>query len=369
MTTTGGFGGYADWADYLARRPRIPGPFGELFGVPQPGIAQPHLDGVWGADGVTTSLLSWEAGFGPRQHAYLLHPAGADPATLPGVLALHSHGGITCVGAARMVGTAEVPAHVRAYRRDLEGDVCVADDLAREGFTVLVPDAFGWGSRRFDLGVDDPVAYDAAARAHEHHVAKACALLDTSWAGMVAHDDLLALEVLAGRCAPGPIGVLGFSGGGGRAAILAALDHRLGSIVVIAMMTTLASLFPDHVDHSWLLHTRGLAAGPDLPGLLTSRGDAAVLVGYGGQDSLFPPSGVKAADALLRQAFAHASGSYTNVTVEAGHVFTPALQQRARQHLRTTLGSPARPQEPTSREPNHAISVVCPAPPMRKVLT
>ena len=114
MTTTGGFGGYADWADYLARRPRIPGPFGELFGVPQPGIAQPHLDGVWGADGVTTSLLSWEAGFGPRQHAYLLHPAGADPATLPGVLALHSHGGITCVGAARMVGTAEVPAHVRA---------------------------------------------------------------------------------------------------------------------------------------------------------------------------------------------------------------------------------------------------------------
>lgn len=43
-------------------------------------------------------------------------------------------------------------------------------------------------------------------------MAKACALLDTSWAGMVAHDDLLALEVLAGRCAPGPIGVLGFSG-------------------------------------------------------------------------------------------------------------------------------------------------------------
>lgn len=48
------------------------------------------------------------------------------------------------------------------------------------------------------------------------------------------------------------------------------------------MMTTLASLFPDHVDAPGCC-TRGLAAGPDLPGLLTSRGDAAVLAGYGGQ--------------------------------------------------------------------------------------
>ena len=39
-------------------------------------------------------------------------------------------------------------------------------------------------------------AYDAAAGLHEDTLAKAAGLLGTSFAGMVAHDDLAALEVL-----------------------------------------------------------------------------------------------------------------------------------------------------------------------------
>ncbi|QIK71077.1 hypothetical protein G7070_00735 [Propioniciclava coleopterorum] len=347
MSEHGAFGGYADWPEYVSGRPRVAGRLGALLGVPRPGTPAPVAEGTWDADGVTTTRLTWDAGFGPRQSAFLLHPSDADPATLPGVLALHSHGGIKSVGAARMVDVPGLPQHVLAYRRDAEGGACVANDLARDGLTVLAPDAFCWGSRRFDLGITDAAAYDAAAGDHEHLVAKACSLLDTTLAGMVAHDDLLALDVLAASCAPGSLGVLGFSGGGGRAAALTALDDRIGTVVVVGMMTTMAALWPDHVGHSWLLHARGV----DLPGLLTSRPDADVLVGYGRRDHLFSPAGMAAADALLAEAFAAGPGRYTGVFVDAGHAFTPELQDAARAHLRARAALTA-----TTATPSRKVS-------------
>ncbi len=337
MSVPEAFGGYADWPEYLSGRPWVAGRLGALLGVRRPATPAPVAGESWDADGVRTTHLTWDAGFGPRQGAYLLHPGDADPAALPGVVALHSHGGIKSVGALRMVDAPGVPEHVLAYRREYEAGASVATDLARAGFTVLAPDAFLWGSRRFELGTDEPEAYDARAREHEHLVAKACSVLDTTVAGMVAHDDLLALDVLSRTCAPGPVGVLGFSGGGGRAVALTALDERVGSAVVVGMMTSNGALFPDHVDHSWLLHARGA----ELPVLLGSRADAEVLVGYGRHDHLFPAAGMSAADAYLRAAFAAGPGHYSGVFVDAGHEFTAELQERARAHLLATLGRPA----------------------------
>lgn len=330
-------GGYDDWADHMARTPRVPGRLGELLGIPVPQLGGVREGGGWVRDGVLTTRLRWSMGFGPDNAGWLLHPADVDPARLPGVLALPSHGGIWCLGAERMVDVPGVPAHVLAYRDAFEDGRAVAGDLARSGLTVLVPDAFTFGARRFDLGADDPVTYDALAAAHEHLVAKACALLDTSLAGMVASDDLGSLAVLRERCAPGGVGVLGFSGGGGRALVLAALDAGVRSLAVVAMMCTLRSLYPDHVDHSWLLHTRGLAAGPDLPGLAASDTTRDVFVGYCTRDELFPVAGMRDADARLAAAYAGASGRYTAVWADAAHVFTHDLQRHAIDHLATTL--------------------------------
>lgn len=335
--TRAAFGGYGDWPAFMAETPRVPGRLGELFGVPEPGPVDVRERVVHEGGGVCAVRLRWSPGFGPDAAAWLLHPRGVDPATLPGVLALHSHGGITCVGAERMVDVPGLPAHVVEYRCRCEDGAAAASDLARAGFTVLAPDAFGSGSRRFDLGAPTALAHDEASREHEHLVAKACALLDTSWAGMVAHGDLIALGVLQARCAPGGVGAWGFSGGGGRAALVAALDTRVRAVVVVAMMCTMASLFPDHLAHSWLLHTRGLASGPDLPGLLAARADAHAMVGYAGDDPLFPRAGMRAADELLARAFAGCPGSYTPVWVNGPHVFTRELQRHAREHLTAAL--------------------------------
>ena len=337
MSTAGAFGGYDDWADHLARTPRVPGRVGDLLGVPVPTTGPVREGAGWVRDGVLTTRLRWSVGFGPDNAGWLLHPADTDPARLPGVLALPSHGGVKSLGAERMVDVPGVPAHVLAYRDRYEGGRAVANDLARGGLTVLVPDAFTFGARRFDLGAEHPATYDALAVAHEELVAKACALLDTTLAGMVAHDDLASLDVLRRRCAPGPVGALGFSGGGGRALVLAALDPGLRSLAVVAMMCTLRSLFPDHVGHSWLLHTRGLAAGPDLPGLAAFDTTREVFVGYCTRDELFPRAGMEDADAHLAAVFAGEPGRYTALWEDAPHAFTPALQAAAIDHLTTSL--------------------------------
>ena len=118
------------------------------------------------------------------------------------------------------------------------GGRAFANELARQGFAVLVHDTFLWGSRRFEfeemaqtapppqaawpttgavtgLGDDNVRAraesietYNKVAAAHEHVVAKYCTLLGTSLAGVVAFEDRVALQYLKGHA-----GVIGESVG------------------------------------------------------------------------------------------------------------------------------------------------------------
>lgn len=112
------------------------------------------------------------------------------------------------------------------------------------GFTVLVPNVFLGGSRRNDIdtmpsgpppaeGAGDPTGirgYNRLAARHEHVVAKYCTLLGASMAGIVAYEDRIAAAYLATRpeVRPGPLGCVGLSGGGCRAALLRSPDSANG---------------------------------------------------------------------------------------------------------------------------------------------
>ena len=347
---TNEIGGYADWPRFVRERPLLGGDdwanrAAVLLGVPEPlRPPEPRVVGSWsvvaGGVRVRTTELAWQVGFGPDLHAYLLHPDGTDPAVLPGLLALHSHGGIKSVGAARMIS----PPADRTATDDSAAGAHFATRAAARGWTVLAPDAFSWGSRRF---VFDPVPdklapyadlleragepaatrYDSLAAIHEHLLAKFAGVLGTSFAGMVAHDDLSALAVLRGLC-DGPLAVAGFSGGGGRAISVSALAG-VERVAVVAMMATFDSLIPDHVaTHSWLLNTPGLARAVELPVLAANRTDQRLLVVYGERDPLFPLAGMQAAHRELTRLFQGASGSYRGLFLDAGHEFEPPAQDR-----------------------------------------
>jgi dienelactone hydrolase len=362
--------GYEDWPTYVRTRPgysahsRAARDLGSALGVPE---VQPALDVVidWEEthDGVTTSQLSWQLGYGPRTSAWLIRPADAD-GPLPGVLALHCHGGNKFGGADRLVELpAEHPSAVLARAELYEGRA-IATDLARRGFIVLAHDSFAWGSRRFALAAppwrtadalqarhaqwraagvvpSDAELYNAAAAIHEDTIAKAAGLLGTSLAGMVAHDDLAAPEVVAGipGVDAGRLGCIGFSSGGGRSLLLAALSPGIRGYVVTCMMTTFESLLPGYLDaHSWLLQSPGLWKLGDWPELTAVSTADRFLVQYALGDELFPEEGMRAAHSMLRQL--HAAEKYAGEFWTGKHIFTAAMQAQATGFLQEILPAP-----------------------------
>jgi dienelactone hydrolase len=359
--------GYGDWPAYVQRHSRYGAAtpaaqeLADALGVP--GAQQrPEVTVHWqeSYDGVTTTQLSWQLGFGPRTTGWLMRPAGV-PGPLPGVLALHCHGGNKFGGADRLVELPESHPSAENARAGHYDGRALATEVARRGFAVLAHDTFAWGSRRFELSVppwrtasalearqaqwrEDGVVpseadeYNAAASFHEETVAKAAGLLGTSLAGMVAHDDLAALEILAGLpdVDQDRLGCIGFSGGGGRSLALSALSPRIRSYVVTCMMTTFQSLLPAHLDaHSWLLQTPGLWRLGDWPELTARSRASHFLVQFALADELFPEAGMR--DAHRKLETLHRPGSYTGSFWPGGHVFTSEMQTEALDFLATTL--------------------------------
>src|SRR5262249_3522166 len=110
-----------------------------------------RADARWSRDGVDGEEVSWSVGYGPRTRARFLRPAGvAQP--LPGVLALHGHDGYKYHGLEKVSdGPSGTLPEVAPLRRGMYEGRAFANGLARQGFAVLVPDVFLWGSRRFEV--------------------------------------------------------------------------------------------------------------------------------------------------------------------------------------------------------------------------
>jgi dienelactone hydrolase len=304
-------------------------------------------------DGVTIRRLRWSVGYGPDTGAWLLRPEGVR-GPLPGVLGMHCHGGVRSVGAEQLVDLGIHSSPRAVWLRDqLYSGRAPANDLARRGHAVLVHDTFSWGSRRFDLSQPTPrlaallaaqnalwqqqgvcptedERFDLVSALHEETVAKAAGALGQTFAGAVLADDLVALEVLADHDGTDPahLATFGFSGGGGRSLLLAALDDRIRACVVSCMMATFDSLIPAELDtHSWLLLVPGLWSLFDWPDL-TAIGRARFLVQYRTDDELFPLAGMHAAHQQLRALHAGTT-RYRGSFRPGGHSFDVAMQEEA----------------------------------------
>ncbi|PRY10539.1 acetylesterase [Kineococcus rhizosphaerae] len=372
------FGADAPDAATVRRRLRA------AIGVPlRPSVSEADVvvHDEWSRDGLDGAELSWDAGFGSRVAGRVLRPAGqAGP--LPGALFLHCHGGVKSFGLDKLAdGPEGRPAHplLTGVRETLYGGRAPAEDLARRGHHVLVHDGFGWGSRRAPLDVlpprstaaaefelaartargeefDEAEEYDVRAGAAEDAVAKALGVLGTSWAGVLAREDLLALSVLAADpgVEPGGVALLGLSGGGARAAITAALARdeadlagAVRGVVVSAMVSALAQTLPHHLHaHTWALMTPGLGTVADWPQVVGSIAPTPLLVQFAARDALFPAEGIAPARRLLNACYADAPEALRASVHEAPHRFDPPMQAEAFDWL--TRLRPAAPGAPSS---------------------
>jgi dienelactone hydrolase len=321
---------------------------------------------TWEKDGVAGAALSWSVGYGPRTAAWLLRPAGVSQ-PLPGVLALHDHGGFKWKGKEKIAaGPDAVEDYLQHYQACYYGQRAWANALAREGFTVLVPDTFLWGSRKFPLAelktavnLEIPASwiersqraepaprevaeYNLLAGHHEHIVEKYLNLLGVSLAGVVAHEDRIALNVLKARAdvLPGQTACIGLSGGGNRAALLRATAQGLKAAVIVGLMSTYAGLLDHNVaTHTWMFFPPQWARYGEWPDLVACQAPAPLLVQYDNEDELFTPAGMHAADARLQQLYTLAGdpAAYTGQFYPGPHKFDLAMQIAAFAWLKEQL--------------------------------
>jgi dienelactone hydrolase len=324
-----------------------------------------RVEQTWERDGLSGERITWSVGYGPRAEAFLLKPAEAT-LPLPGIVALHDHYGFKYYGKEKIAdgpdepGAALVKVHCELY----EGRA-FANALAKEGFVVLIHDTFLWGSRKFpledipqgirdqtqiivnanpDMAADDEIGfYNQATGFHEHLVSKYCNLLGTSMAGVVSHEDRIAVNYLLSRpeVLSGEVGCIGLSGGGNRAALLQATHDGIRAAVIVGMMSTYDGLLDHNVfTHTWMFFPFQWARYGDWPDLAACRAPSPLLVQYDLDDTLFTPEGMHAADtrlALHYQSVGHPE-SYTGQFYPGPHKLDLEMQAAAFTWLKEHLG-------------------------------
>src|SRR5690606_5349848 len=186
--------------------------------------------------------------------------------------------------------------------------------------------------------------YDVHAAAHEDAMAKLLGVLGTSWGGVVAREDLVAVDVLAGLdgVAPGGVAVMGLSGGGARAATVSALaaPGRIRATVVATMMSTIGHVLDGYLHkHTWVMMNPGLAHVADWPDVAASVRPKQLVVGHGLADALFAEEGMRAAHERIAHLYAEAGApdAYRAVLADLPHCLAGEIRDGAFAWLDETM--------------------------------
>jgi dienelactone hydrolase len=323
----------------------------ELIGSPQieKKVRVSRLD-HYQFDDLEIEELTWKLPYGPPTKAVFMKPIDAK-GPLPGILALHDHGGIKYFGKSKIIHTSE-PLHpfVQNHQDTYYGGVAWANEIARRGYGVLVHDVFPFESRKilpselpahvvhrmmtppldvrevdpedlrpeqntseFDVSegetVDDIKRYNAFGEQHEHIIARSLFCAGLTWPGMFLAEDTFALDQLCARpeIDASCIGCCGLSGGGLRTNYLSGIDERIKCSVTVGFMTTWAD-FTLNVSytHTWMVYIPLVARYMDYPEILALRAPLPSLVLVTEKDPLYTLSEVKKAVSLLEKTYTKA---------------------------------------------------------------
>lgn len=273
-------------------------------------------------DGYTRALLKYDIAPGRSCEAFLLIPDNL-AAPVPGILALHDHGGFYYYGKEKIVQTENpLPCLQEHIKASYEGRT-YADELAKMGFVVLAPDAFYFGSQRLNVGElsnqytgeltnlepgsDEYIRkFNIICGKQEELVAKSIFLSGSNWTGIMMHSERVALTYLCSRpeVAGRKIGCIGLSIGGFRSAFLFGLDPRIDAGVDVGWMTTFQDILGNYLwCHTWMIYVPNLSNYFDLPDVAALNAPKPFMVINCSRDELFPMNGMRAAEAKLKKIY------------------------------------------------------------------
>lgn len=364
------------WTDIGAWRKRGRQKLNEL-------IAMPHLDRrpavkvvrTYEYDGLYMEDLRWQFPYGPPTEAVFMKPAGSE-GQLPGILALHDHGGVKYFGKRKIIRTSKkLHPFIRDHQREYYGNRAWANEIARRGYGVLIHDVFPFESRRFiasdlpgyvvkrmmtapcevgevkpedlesgdrvyeyevadDESLGDIQQYNSFGEQHEHIIAKALFSSGLTWPGMFIAEDLFALRYLCSRpdIVAAHVGCGGLSGGGLRTNFIAGLDDRVKCSVTVGFMTTwLDFALNVNYTHTWMVYVPHLPRFLEYPEILGLRSPLPSLVLATDRDSLYTLDEVKRAAHILQEVYekAGASEAFSFNLYEGPHKFDVPMQDEA----------------------------------------
>ncbi len=226
--------------------------------------------------------------------AYVLIPDGQGP--FPAVNVLHDHGGHLFIGKEKMIRPldcepADVKEDAQQWLKGYEGQF-LGDYLAQHGYVVLSTDAPMWGERGQKEG---------ARRNMYDIIAGNMMMYGVDLSAYMTYDDLAATEYLAQMPEVDElrIGCAGWSMGGYRAWMLAALSDRIKAGASVCWMVTAdeqMSFKYNRTENGGFANCfPGLRRWLDYPHVASMACPKAMLFINGSQDKLFPVAGVEKA--------------------------------------------------------------------------
>ncbi|MBR4925651.1 MAG: dienelactone hydrolase family protein [Prevotella sp.] len=258
-------------------------------------IAEEKRDGYI-ARKIEINLSTWY-----RVPAYLLVPDRKGK-RLPAINLLHDHGAHLFIGKEKIIEPifedSVVQDDARKWVNELYDGVFVGDMFARAGYVVVCADAPLWGERGRKEGVDRQ-KYDL--------IAGNMMMYGRDLSAFMTYDDIALTDFLATLpyVDSDRIGCFGFSMGGYRSWMLAALSPRIKASAVVCWMVT------TDVQMTWNYGRKenggfancipALRQYLDYPHIASLACPAPMLVIAGKQDKLFPLPGVEKAIGIMHQ--------------------------------------------------------------------
>ena len=315
------------------------------------GIPEVKIKSQYNYDGLQVEELSWQLPYGRPTDAILLKPENVKT-PLPGILAFHDHGGNKYFGTRKITKTNNIQHPIMIdHQQGYYSGKAWANEIARRGYVVLVPDAFPFASRRVmlqdvpeglrqglnDDNPEDPKnieAYNNWAADHESVMAKSLFSAGTTWPGVFFGEDRKALDILCSRkdVDPDRIGCGGLSGGGMRTVFMGGLDPRIKCAVCVGFMTTWKDfVLNKSFTHTWMTYVPILPNELDFPEILGLRVPLPTMVLNDSEDDLYTLPEMVEADRILQDVFkkANASDRYKCSFYPGGHKFDSKMQAEA----------------------------------------
>jgi dienelactone hydrolase len=287
---------------------------------------------------------------------YVLIPDGLTQRA-PAIVALHDHGGFYFWGKEKLVGVEPVHPELQQFKDKYYGGLNLADELARRGYVVAVPDMMHWGergmyfeadpprikNRTLEVSKEDITQFNARSWAHEETIGRTALTCGTTWSGIITNDDYRATDYLLSRpeVDSDRVGCMGLSLGSVRSIFLGALHPKVRASVAVCWMSEYQPLVRNNV--RWAVGFTKLVPGlygkldwPDLAGL---HWPGALMTVNGLKDELHPLAAAKGAVDKAERIFKKmgAPDNYEGVFFDGPHEFNRTMQSKAIAWLKEKL--------------------------------